>query len=136
MGKSIEMSDIRIVMSCTFCSVCTSISWVMDEVYIGAAHLTYGIINRLWEIAAAAGPTPKEGEASSSSSLLAVVAPELSASWINFVANLACGSRNANWPIERVVYHNCSAEKCSRPSMLLVGMILGRVHISDSTMNT
>ena len=90
MGKSIEMSDIRIVMSCTFCSVCTSISCVMDEVYIGAAHLTYGIINRLWEIAAAAAPTPTEGEASSSSfSLLVVVAPELSASWINFVANLA-----------------------------------------------
>ena len=88
MGKRIEMSDIRIVMSCTFCSVCTSISWVMDEVYIGAAHLTYGIINRLWEIAAAAAPTPTEGEASSSSSLLVVVAPELSASWINFVANL------------------------------------------------
>ena len=36
----------------------------MDEVYIGAAHLTYGIINRLWEIAAAAAPTPTEGEAS------------------------------------------------------------------------
>ena len=66
MGKRIEMSDIRIVMSCTFCSVRTSISWVMDEVYIGAAHLTYGIINRLWEIAAAAGPTPTEGEAHSS----------------------------------------------------------------------
>ena len=84
MGKSIEMSDIRIVMSCTFCSVCTSISWVMDEVYIGAAHLTYGIINRLWEIAAAAAPTPTERGV-----LLVVVAPELSASWINFVANLA-----------------------------------------------
>ena len=60
----------------------------MDEVYIGAAHLTYGIINRLWEIAAAA-PTPMEGEASDSFPLLVVVAPELSASWINFVANLA-----------------------------------------------
>ena len=59
----------------------------MDEVYIGAAHLTYGIINRLWEIAAAA-PTPTEGEASDSFPLLVVVAPELSASWINFVANL------------------------------------------------
>ena len=54
----------------------------MDEVYIGAAHLTYGIINRLWEIAA--GPTPTERGV-----LLVVVAPELSASWINFVANLA-----------------------------------------------
>ena len=102
MGKSIEMSDIRIVMGCAFCSVCTYISRVMDEVYIGAAHLTYGIINRLWEIA--------------SSSLLVVVAPELSASWINFVANLAdhempTGRSSESFIIiarqRNVVFHRC-----------------------------